>query len=211
MRHVSVILFVLASTTSCNRGATASRDAAFWAWFASHQTDLAKVERADEPIANDLGRELHKVDARLAFELGVKVSPHELIISADGAVSAFPAVKRLVAAAPAVPGWKVIAFRPRLGTSYAIELGDGSKLSGDDISFRVIGAKDGKLDVALYVKAMATVSNATKQAVFLQLDSALGEYDVETRLGTIDIEPGMSMPNDARPFRDLPGAVDAVK
>jgi hypothetical protein len=47
--------------------------------------------------------------------------------------------------------------------------------------------------------------------VFLQLDSVLGEYDVETKLGEIDIEPGASLPKDVRPLDDLPGVVDALK
>jgi hypothetical protein len=54
--------------------------------------------------------ELHKIDPRLTFELGVSIEPHELIISAGGLRDAFPTVKRLVSAAPPIAGWRFIAF-----------------------------------------------------------------------------------------------------
>jgi hypothetical protein len=199
-----------AAPTADLDGAT-STEAAFWSWFDAHQAEVAKVERADEPIADDLARELHKVDRELTFELGVNASPHELIISADGIQRVFPAVKRLVAAAPAIPGWKVIAFKPRHEGALGIQMGDGTKLSRDDLTFKVVGTEAGKLDVVLYVKPVRTVSDSTKRAVYLQLDSVLGEYDVETKLAGIEIEPGAAAPQDARPLRDLPAVVDATK
>jgi hypothetical protein len=48
---------------------------------------------------------------------------------------------------------------------------------------------------------------------FLLLDGALGEYDVETKLGSIEFEP---MPAEdrrdgLRPFRELPAVVDGLR
>jgi hypothetical protein len=221
VRSLSLLLSVVLlagchpkDTSPTTRGdgvGASSPEAAFWTWFAAHQAEVAKVQHADEPIAEDLARELHKVDDDLVFELGVKAEPRELIISADGIQRVFPAVKRVVAAAPAIPGWRVIAFRPRHGEGFAIALEDGTKLSNDEVSFRVEGSEDGKLDVALYLKSAKAVSKPMQQAMYLQLDSLLGEYDVETKLGGIDIEPGTSVPEDARPLRELPGVVDATK
>lgn len=72
-------------------------DAAFWQWFVSKKDVVATVKRADEPIANELAAQLHKVDKDLTFELGIATNEHELIISADGIKTVFPAVKRLAA------------------------------------------------------------------------------------------------------------------
>ena len=143
----------------------------------------------------------------------MKTPPRELIVSADGIQSVFPTVKRLVAAAPAIAGWTIIAFRPRkVLAGSSIELGDGTSVSGTDVSFHVLRTAGGKLDLVFYVNRVASpVSDPVKQAVFLLLDSTLGEYDVETRLGAIDIQPGVAGPKDARTLADLPQAVDALK
>jgi hypothetical protein len=209
------LLLALVLVGGCKKQPAANAaDVAFWRWFAAHQGEVAKVQKADEPVANQLAAELHKVDPRLTFELGVDPKgPHELIVSAGGVQGAFPTVKRLVGAAPAIAGWKVIAFRPRKSTDFQIDLQDGTHLGGGDLKFRVLpDGEPGLVDVAIYVKGMRGAGEeSTRQSVYLLLDAALGEYDVETRLGQIEILPGSSAPADARPFAELPAAVDARK
>lgn len=189
----------------------ADADPAFWRWFMAHKENVAAVRRGDDPAANELAAELHKVDPKLTFELGVGTADRELIISADGNQRLFPTVKRLVAAAPTIPGWKVIAFRPRKEAGFAIELGDGTKVSGEGLRFSAQPAGGGKFDVAIYVTGRTSIDDGVKQAVFLLLDAALGEYDVETRLAGIDILPGSQATTGARPFGELARVVDARK
>jgi hypothetical protein len=196
------VLFLL--LVACNKSQPPPTDALFWKWFAAHAEEVGKIKRADEPIADQLAGELHKVSPELTFEMGIGTTPKELIISAGGIKSVFPTVKRLVAAAPAIPGWKVIALRPRKAMS-EIQLGDGQKLSMDDLTVTPADAGD-KLDVVIHVKGRAP-DNGTKSAVYLLLDALLGEYDVETRLGGIGIESGVGK----KPFRELVSLVDAKK
>jgi hypothetical protein len=75
----------------------------------------------------------------------------------------------------------------------------------------VIPAASGRVDLLLYVNGVTEVSSGVKQAVYLQLDSALGEYDVETHVGEIDIRPASAASAETQPFRDLPTVVDGVK
>jgi len=88
-----------AASTSTSGPTSAEADAAFWKWFILHKDEVGKVARADEPIANELATHLHKIDKDLTFELAVATKDHELIISAGGIQSTFPAVRRLVAVA----------------------------------------------------------------------------------------------------------------
>ena len=101
----------------------------------------------------------------------------------------------------------MIAFRPRRAAGFEIEMGDGTKVAADNLNFVVLGSGRGKVGVAIYVEGTKPVSQQTKSAVFLLLDAVLGEYDVETRVGEIDIKPGPA-PAGARPFRELPKVVD---
>lgn len=222
MRFAALAIALLMGTTACRRGTerakepasevapAVSSEAAFWKWFVDHQGEIASIKKGDEPIANELASELHKVDKGLTFEIGSGGGQHELVISADGDKSVFPAVKRLAAAAPAIPGWKVTAFRPRGSADFDIEIKGGAKVSAKDLSFRELRVHDGKVDVVIFV-ANNPVSDSVKQAVFLLLDSAVGEYDVEMHIGGIRIEPRDAADADVRPFSELPAVVDRAK
>jgi hypothetical protein len=196
-------------------GPAPSAEKAFWDWFAAHAAEAATIKTAREPVADQLAAALQQVDARLTFEIGSHPGQeHELVISADGLKSAFPAVRRLVAAAPPVRGWRVTAFRPRKGADSVIQLGDGTELGADSFRFSTLaaGPKGQPLSIAIYVKGKKDAGDAAlKFAVFLFLDSLLGEYDVETWLGAIDIRPDAAAPADARPIRELTALVDGQK
>jgi len=194
--------------------ATAAGDAAFWSWFKAHRVEIAKIKRADEPVAQQINEELHKIDPRLLFELGIGTEPKEFIVSADGVREAFPSVKRLVAAAPSIPGWKVIAFRPRKAAGLQIALDDGTKLSADDLAFVVLptAKPPAPIDLILYAPGVGGANDeAVKQVSFLLLDATLGEYDVETRVGGIAIKPIGDKPANAKPLRELTRVIDAWK
>lgn len=198
-------------TTASASTDPAARNKAFWMWFESHASDVATITTASEPIADQLHAELSKVRNEITFELGLKETPRELIVSADGIKAAFPAVESLVAAAPPLPGWKVIAFRQRR-PGLAIQTG-GVNLTPKDVKFISSSPSAGKVAVKIFVPGR-TPANATDvdRAVLLLLDAAIGEYDVETRIGGIDITSvGDSAARDARALTELPAVVDAMK
>lgn len=210
-RVVVGALVVAAIVLGWTRARAREPNAAFWDWFRAHAAEVATVQRGDEKIADRLAAELHKIDARLTFEVGVRNTPKELIVSADGIRDAFPAVQRLVAAAPPVAGWRVIAFRPRKKIA-GIGMGGGRKLDVDDVAFEVLGQHAGTIDVRLYAPGIGGADdNAAKQIGYLLLDAVLGEYDVETKLAGIDWKPATARPAAARPLHELAAVVDRVK
>jgi hypothetical protein len=200
----------------------------FWSWFAENSSRIgpaidagmeAMIDDQASPEARSLNRlfdEIHSqmklVDKGLVFTFGpVEEGRREFIVSADGVKSVFPAVQRLVAAAPAFPDWKIIAFRPAGATDYTVEM-PGCRLGGDDIW---IHARHGErlVDVTLYERGLSPENHESLfQAAFLLMDNALGEYVVETRIGGVAIEP---LPVDPvaygyRPFRELPELVEKL-
>src|SRR5688500_16970121 len=86
----------------------------FWDWFAANSHRFVNVERDQEVLFGELRRQLSRIHPSLTFEFGPQRDQRrELVISADGIKDAFPAVQRLVAAAPDLSDWRIIAFRPR--------------------------------------------------------------------------------------------------
>jgi hypothetical protein len=187
-----------------------SPEAQFWSWFAQNAPRVATIKTGHEPIAGELAAQLNRVDGDLTWEVGVTQEPKELVISASGIQSAFPVVKRLVAAAPPISGWKIVAFRPRRKANLVIDFGD-YRLDPAKAWFKA-SPRRGKLDIQVFVPDYRD-SEAVKQAAFLLLDGLLGEYDVETRIAAIEIQgvPANPMTAGLRPVAELPTAVDALK
>lgn len=191
------------------------KDPAFWKWVAANVEGLKAVKTGHEPVTAQLSEQLEFVEPGLVFELGVGPESFELIISADGKKELFPAVKRLVAAAPKLPGTTVIAFRPRKDIeAFSMELGDG-KISGRDLWF--VASPDlerkGLVAVEVFVEGMKSEDDdARKNAAFMLLEAAVGEFDLETKVGLIDIKqapPKLEAP--LKPLKELPAALDGWK
>jgi hypothetical protein len=192
------------------RGPPASH-VAFWAWVSQHLAELKAVKTGQEPIAAQLGAEVEKVDPGLTYELSIGQTPFELIISADGKKELFPLVRQLVEAAPPLEGTKVIAFRPRKDTSTEFQSEHG-KMAGGDLSF--IASRDeekaGLIALTVFVKGMTSSNrDAFENTAFMILELAVGEFDIETKIGAIDFRPtAISPAPGAKALAELPGVVD---
>lgn len=215
--RMSLLIALAASTlASCKKAPEAvAPDPAFWKWTTANLDALKAVKTGHEPITDLLSQQLENVAPGLVFELGIGRDPFELIISADGKDKLFPVVKRLVAAAPALPGTKVIAFRPRKDVEdFTMQMGV-TKLSGKDLWF--VATEDperkGLLAVDLYVLGLKDENDdRMKNAAFTLLEAAVGEFDLETKIGAIDILPAPEKPAPPlKPLKELPAAVDTRK
>ena len=100
--------------------------APFWSWFLSAEKSYRDLEVSEkETLLDELQRYLHEFSDQLWFEVGgAPQGPHELIISAEGRLDAFPDVRRLVAAAPEIPGWRIIAFKQPQGFDFTTHYKD---------------------------------------------------------------------------------------
>lgn len=194
--------------------APSSPAAEFWRWFEGNARRLAAEQRPSEATLDEIQGELQKAAPGLAFEIGYEGAgvPRVLVISADGIRDRFADVKRLVAAAPPkLPGWRVVAFRQRKA-DFEVQYA-GLRVHPRDVWFESEGV-GGALNVVVHVRdAGSHPLPALQGAVLLLLDSALGEYDVETRIDGIDIRPLPRDPKAAglKPLSELAAVVDAAK
>jgi hypothetical protein len=186
----------------------------FWQWFTKNEPLLLSFDATQVPererIFDSLSKELARIDADLTFEFGPPVSPREFVISAGGIKRAFPAVSALVAAAPRLERWKVIAFRPRRpGTLSDIELG-GVKINADDVQLSLVtnGTTPG---ILLFLPGYDDAVLAYKQIGYLLLDMALGEFDVETKVGLIEmLRPEERTEGERYTLAELPERFDRL-
>ncbi|MFP2956396.1 hypothetical protein ACLEPN_00825 [Myxococcus sp. 1LA] len=190
-----------------------SAEARFWQWFESNSARLAQPSQDQERIFDELQNELSKAHDGLTFELGPVVNgSRELAISADGIKEHFSAVQTLVAAAPKLPRWRVVAFRQRKGPGYTVQLGTLS-LSPDDVWFRVEAQPRQPIQLFLYINNFEQGERQRfAPVVYLLLDDILGEYDVETKIDGIEFDALPKNPKESglRPLPDLAIVVDGI-
>ena len=192
--------------TGCS-GGTPEQD--FWVWFENSQETLFNFQKDQERIFDPLGTQLHIVNPNLTFEFApIEDGRREFTISADGIKAAFPAVESLYAAAPPLPRWKILKFRQRREPT--------------DISFKGVRASARsvlvvvdpgveKSNLTVFVPGYSVAQRNTYMSiVFLMLDQALGEFDVETRVGKIEVADASQATEKAGGLDTLPATFDAL-
>jgi hypothetical protein len=159
----------------------------FWDWFRANESRLFDFEKDRHAIFDELTAQLQKVHEGLTFEFGPKVNEtREFVISADGIKDVFPAVIALADAAPSLTRWKIIKFRPRRQLMPINS--NGLQFKPDQIEFTIEPDGD-KLGITLFMVGYKETEHERYASIgFLMLDEALGEYDVETKVGGIDFK-----------------------
>ena len=181
----------------------------FWKWFQKNEKKLLHFEADQERIFDQVASELQKVDPNLTFEFGPAGARREFVISAAGIKDSFPAVVSLKSAAPALPYWRITAFRPRRTPINIIEFREKS-VDPKDVEFTLLD--NGKTaGLYLFIPGLREDETDYKIIGYLLLDEALGEYDVETGLGFIEMYPSYVRKEGQRyPLADLPSLFDKL-
>ena len=198
------------SMSGCSKGQE-SKEAIFWHWFQANESRLFDFEKDREKIFDELGMQLHRIRPELTFEFGPQHDgKREFVISADGIKDAFPAVIALADAAPSLSRWKITKFRPRRGFQSPVTI-NGFRLAPDQVRFTI--APDGdKAGLTLFIDGYnPTERYKFASAVYLMLDQTLGEYDVETKVGIIELETASAPSRSVKqPFSSLTESFDRL-
>jgi Family of unknown function (DUF695) len=183
--------------------------ARFWHWFENNSERLRAAAWRDQQAQETVMRELAEAGGNAAPGLMLEIcadrdgKANQLVVSADGKRKLVDDAKDFVDAAPAVTGWNVVAFRPRV---------ENTEIT-DDLWLRVAESVDG-LDLVLYVRGL-TAANKDPRGLGASLlaEHAVGERDMLTLVFLRAVEPLPAAPTaqGLRPVRELVDLVDRVK
>lgn len=182
---------------SCSTVAyAASPENEFWKWFQENDKRLYDFEKDQDRIFDSLAEALSKVHANLTFEFGAKTAEgkREFVISAGGIKTAFPNVEALFAAAPKFERWTIIKFRPRGEKIYDVRFNQ-SKVKASEVKYLFFkDERPEKVGIMIFLPGYRKEkkSGDLDQIGYIFLDQALGEYDVEMKVGAVVFEEGSS-------------------
>ncbi len=150
--------------------------AEFWNLFQQCAVDLAVCKSADSPVYDALLEKLQRIDPGLYLEFSAGPGACELIIRAEGNRALFSLVLEVVAAAPVIDGWTILALKPQLGCPKTTQW-EGLTLLLADIVFDPL-EEDGssELGLRLFVPGLEEKDiDDAHNALLRALDHILGE------------------------------------
>lgn len=165
-----------------------NKEKKFWKYFQKNEEKIFNFEKNQEKIFDELASQLHKIDVNLTFEFGpIKHTKREFVISADGIKSTFISVEKLYEQAPQLKLFDVTKFKPRREILNDIQIAD-TKIKSSDVKYVLLKDENPhKIGIILLFENYKDESkDLFGQIGFLLIDEALGEFDVETKVGAID-------------------------
>ncbi len=183
-----ILILLLMGFFSLPSFASDTKEVTFWRWFQKNEGRVYAFEKDRKRTFDDLANALKQVHADLTFEFGPVLPDgrREFVISAGGLKGAFPAVESLHAAAPKMEKWIVVKFRSRRVPINDLEL-SGRKIRATDVHYLIFRDESpGKAGIMLFLDGYREDEKSLfGQMGYLFLDEALGEYDVEMKVGAI--------------------------
>jgi len=154
----------------------------FWEWFLTVSDEYREINNLNdaeeiEKLLDKLLYHLHIYCEKLYFEIGGDDSVYELIITAEGNKKFFSKVVDLVNAAPVLPGWEIIAFKPAQGINFTTEY-DDILFTPTDMWFDPLynGNYPKELGIKVFIPNMTFANKESYvNGVYKVLDTILGE------------------------------------
>ncbi len=190
---------------------------AFWCEVVNTIDGL--LDESDEVSAHSLlyqyEQQIKAVDDNLTFhfERNAQLNRIEMVIGCDGYAQSIAAVLSLVDAAPIIDGIQVVAFNGRLDPipeSVRVE-DDEFRLEQFWFDHRI---DNGSFHLSIYLDGLELIEGSPAvEAVMVFLDAQLGEFDLMTRVATLNWydKPTDPVDHGLKPLAQLRQCFDAVR
>lgn len=193
----------------------------FWNWFTRNQkpylfiTQIEGEER--ERLLNEFLEKLHDFQEQLFFEMGGHPDDKkvELVITAGGKVEYFDKVELLVSKAPILDHWKVIAFKPPMGSEFSTRV-EGHEFDPKELFFIPLESQEHPGAIGLEV-CFPNFDKEKEQTflfgTFLMLDVILGEKSCALDIDFIEVGGIPENIHDlaTRPLPEVKAYIDEMK
>ena len=174
----------------------------FWRWMAAGGDELLASPGA--VVADRIEEQLREIDPRLGVEVADPGESRELVITAWSRAEAFPVVRELVAAAPPLPGWRILALKPPRGFDFGINV-DGLRIDARELTFDPLAAAENPklLGIRVYVPSASDDDDPRLgRALPLIIEAGIGE-EAAAQIDHTDAAAGPAPHEGALPIDQL--------
>lgn len=162
----------------------------FWSWFHAHHAEVAALAGGDDPRWDAVLARLQSVDPALRFEFSdPQDGVRDLVLTVEGNASKFALVDAMAAAAPSVPGWRIVALKPPMGFDFVTTY-EGDRFDPRSMWFLPMTSASRPTALGLRVGLpglAATTQRRAENAVWIILDTALGERAAATSFAMVEV------------------------
>ncbi len=175
----------------------------FWDWFLANNARYLFIHEVEPALQQkflaELADKLHEYNGNLFFLVGGTPNEDmELVITAEGNRKYFDLVESLVEAAPQIPRWKILAFKPPMGCDFKIDY-QGYTFDPAQIWFLALENPADPSEIGIqvcYNDYKQERENEFLGGTFLILDIVLGERSATLDLHHIEVGPLPENPED---------------
>jgi len=166
----------------------------FWRWFASNADRLKELHSSKQfgRLAEEMNRELDKIDRRLAWEMGCGLTrPFMLTVSGEGNPELRDLAESVINQSPKLNDWDFFSAHPSRPAPSAVRLaGSGEIFEASAWSFAPVERPErGQLDLIIVDDHLANSNRESAlKAISIYLDQTLGEDTVESWIGMLSVE-----------------------
>lgn len=156
----------------------------------------------DAAMTKELDAKVKLLHPEISWEMG----KGQFVLSPDGQKALAPVVRRLVAAAPSIPGWNIFAFRQPTPGALTMCVGRHA-LSAEMIFFEMQDVYP-QIDIRCFLPSIPNPTKSEREyACFLLMDALIGEEQVIERIRYVDFQEAQTMPQRALPLTELPNVL----
>jgi len=191
----------------------------FWAMFKAEHNKLIDVDgNVDEALYFEILDKLKEVHEDLCLEIAHNVTPHHLVISADGIDDVFEFVEMVASNKPQIPGWEIVKYRQHRDDieEQTITIGDQT-LALSDIFFDLVIDEEAGIVVVMFIPGFDEENDAHEMLRWVILDNTIGEYDAVKKVGYFATystaamkDLGKKMTDEFKTLSHLKGDLDAL-
>jgi len=169
---------------------------AFWSWFLQEEKDFFKAIRGQHKVADLLQQiidRLQQLNPELYGLVGMyDDNTAELIITPDGDIKNIVFVEDIVAAAPAMHGWRITALKPETGFGNSTIQMNGYDFNCEKIKFYSVTDQQKPDEIEIHIvheDYAADRHDIIGNGSLIFLDNAVGEIMMATQIDDIYFDP----------------------
>ena len=182
----------------------------FWEWFGQNERSFRDAIRGRNNIERDFFDKAAPKLAELKDGLFLLTGTSDentvdLIVTPDGNVKNIVFAEELIAAAPPIAGWKFFAMKPETGEGFVLRMRD-VEVSADELRFLPVETweQPDNIDIRIvHPKCTAENHEAVSHAVFIFLDTYLGEMTFVTDIDNLSVVGPDDAGGETRPVSEL--------